>query len=150
MWYPIHAINLNILIVKGRSDLFLRVEIEKKIIGILILMIVMNFNIQIMAIGNLVSSVIALFINSKYSRKIIKYGILDQFKDVSKPFFISIISCLPAYFLLKYINYDIIILSLSCLSAISIYILISKLLRIREYNRISSFLKIKLSRKNIN
>ena len=67
MWYPIHAINLNILIVKGRSDLFLRVEIEKKIIGILILMIVMNFNIQIMAIGNLVSSVIALFINSKYS-----------------------------------------------------------------------------------
>ena len=39
MWYPIHAINLNLLQVKGRSNLFLKLEIVKKILGIIVLCI---------------------------------------------------------------------------------------------------------------
>ncbi|MDE6085216.1 MAG: lipopolysaccharide biosynthesis protein, partial [Muribaculaceae bacterium] len=55
MWYPIHSINLNLLQVKGRSDLFLRLEIMKKIIGVTILCITIPFGLLTMCWGAVVN-----------------------------------------------------------------------------------------------
>ncbi|MCL1933211.1 MAG: lipopolysaccharide biosynthesis protein [Candidatus Azobacteroides sp.] len=82
MWYPIHAINLNLLQVKGSSDLFLRLEIIKKAIGVSILCITIPLGVVAMCWGMVVSSLIALFINTYYTGKLIQVGYLKQMKDL--------------------------------------------------------------------
>lgn len=91
MWYPIHAINLNLLQVKGRSDLFLRLEIIKKIVGVCIMCITIPLGIKAMCIGMVVSSLISLFINTHYTGKLIDIGYLKQMRDLLPVFFNSLL-----------------------------------------------------------
>lgn len=82
MWYPIHAINLNILQVKGRSDYFLKLEVIKKIQGVLVLCITVPMGIVAMCYGSLISSIICLVWNTHYTKKLIGYGFFTQMKDL--------------------------------------------------------------------
>jgi len=82
MWYPIHAINLNLLQVKGRSDLFLRLEVIKKTIGIIILVITIPMGIVSMCIGMIVTSFLALIVNTHYTGKLINIGFIKQMGDL--------------------------------------------------------------------
>ena len=84
MLYPLHAINLNILQVKGRSDLFLKLEIIKKCYGILILLItVFCFKTPLaIALGGAVSSLISCFVNASPNKKLLNYSYLEQMKDL--------------------------------------------------------------------
>lgn len=82
MWYPIHSINLNLLMVKGRSDLFLRLEIIKKVIGVCILAITLPRGLIIFCYGTIVSSMISLIINTYYTGKLIQVGYWRQMKDL--------------------------------------------------------------------
>ena len=83
MWYPIHAINLSLLQVKGRSDLFLRLEIIKKILGVSILIFTMQISILGMCLGIVVSSLISLYINTYYTSKLIHVTFSEQMKDLT-------------------------------------------------------------------
>lgn len=80
MWYPVHAINLNLLQVKGYSGVFLKLEIVKKAIGISILIITVPLGIIAMCIGSIASSLISLIINTYYTGKIIDMGFFKQMK----------------------------------------------------------------------
>ncbi len=91
MWYPIHALNLNLLMVKGRSDLFLRLEIIKKIMGICILCISLPLGIVAMCYFNILSSLISLFINTYYTGKLINVGFLKQMRDIAPTLVLSIV-----------------------------------------------------------
>lgn len=82
MWYPIHAINLNLLQVKGRSDLFLRLEIIKKVIGVSILAFTLPRGLIVFCCGTIVSSMISLIINTYYTGKLIKVGYFVQMGDL--------------------------------------------------------------------
>lgn len=82
MWYPIHAINLNLLQVKGRSDLFLRLEIIKKILGVSVLFITAPFGLVVMCYGSVFNSLVALAINTYYTGKLINVGFLKQMRDL--------------------------------------------------------------------
>ena len=82
MWYPIHSINLNLLQVKGRSDLFLKLEIYKKIIGVVILCATIPLGLVAMCWGALLSSILALVINTHYTGKLIQVGFLTQMRDL--------------------------------------------------------------------
>ena len=82
MWYPIHAINLNLLQVKGRSDLFLKLEVWKKIIGVVTLCVTIPLGLTAMCVGRIVTSLIALFINTYYTGKLIQVGYWVQMKDL--------------------------------------------------------------------
>lgn len=90
MWYPIHAININLLLVKGRSDLLLRLEIIKKIIGIIVLCISVPWGILALCYSGILTSILCLVINTYYTGKLIKVGFTRQMSDVSKSFIISI------------------------------------------------------------
>lgn len=90
MWYPIHAINLNLLQVKGRSDLFLRLEIIKKVLGLSILVITLPLGLVYFCLGNIVSSMIALIINTYYTGKLIQIGYLKQMRDLLPIFGLSL------------------------------------------------------------
>lgn len=83
MWYPVHAINLNLLQVKGRSDLFLKLEIYKKIIGIIILFATVPIGLKAMCYGMILSSLISLAINANYTGKLISLGFVKQMIDLT-------------------------------------------------------------------
>ena len=91
MWYPIHAINLNLLQVKGRSDLFLRLEIIKKIIGIVVLVLSIPLGLLFMCYSCIAISVICLFINTYYTGKLINVGFIIQMKDLSGTLILSLL-----------------------------------------------------------
>lgn len=90
MWYPIHAINLNLLQVKGRSDLFLRLEIIKKILGITVLCITAPFGLVVMCYGQIFNSIVALTINTYYTGKLINVGFIRQMKDLLPTILLSL------------------------------------------------------------
>lgn len=91
MWYPVHAINLNLLQVKGRSDLFLRLEIVKKILGVAILVATVPFGVMAMCVGLVVSSYACLFINTYYTGDMIQLGFFKQLKFLLPIFVNSLI-----------------------------------------------------------
>ncbi len=91
MWYPIHAINLNLLQVKGRSDLFLRLEIIKKIMGLSILVITLPMGLVQFCYGEIFGCMIALVINTYYTGKLIQVGYWKQMKDLIPIFLLSLL-----------------------------------------------------------
>lgn len=91
MLYPLHAINLNILQVKGRSDLFLRLEVIKKMIAVIPITLGIFFGIEFMLWGGVCSSFVAFFLNSYYSADLIGYPTLRQIRDVLPTFLISFV-----------------------------------------------------------
>lgn len=91
MWYPVHALNLTLLQVKGRSDLFLKLEIIKKIIGIIILAISLPLGIIAMCYFSILSSLISLFINTYYTGKLIGVGFFKQMRDIFPTLLLSMI-----------------------------------------------------------
>ena len=82
MLYHLHSINLNILMVVGRSDLFLKLEIIKKTNVTIAIIVGLQFGIYGLLIGQVISSYIALLINTWYTAKFLNYSILEQSKDV--------------------------------------------------------------------
>lgn len=83
MWYPIHAINLNLLQVKGRSDYFLKLEVIKKILGIATLCVTIPLGLTAMCYGRVFTSVVCLGINTYYTKRIIGYGFSAQMRDLA-------------------------------------------------------------------
>lgn len=79
--YPLHSINLNILKVKGRSDLFLYLEIVKKIVLLLILVVSYQYGVIGILIGQVLNSLIIYIPNSFFSNRLIGYGVKEQVRD---------------------------------------------------------------------
>lgn len=89
MLYPLHAINLNMLNIQGRSDLFLRLEIIKKILAVPVIIIAIFFGIKVMILGMILLSFIAYFLNSYWSGRLINYSSFEQIRDILPSFLIA-------------------------------------------------------------
>jgi hypothetical protein len=108
----------------------------------------MNFSVKIMAAGNVVSSMIALFINTYYTKKLSSYGILMQIRDISPYLFLSILSCLPAFVLCGFYNSNALMLIASIILSVFIYILLSEILKVPELSMIFNSLS-KITNKRV-
>lgn len=89
MLYPLHSLNLNVLKVKGRSDLFLKLEIIKKIVILPTLIIGYFLGIKIMLYTMVFNSYFSFFLNTLYSEKLINYSCLKQIKDIFPNLFLG-------------------------------------------------------------
>lgn len=89
--WPIHTANLQAINAVGRSDIFLKLEIIKKIVGIGILCITVPFGIYAMLWGTVFSGVVSTFINAFPNRKLLNYGYLEQIKDIVPSLLLSLI-----------------------------------------------------------
>lgn len=81
MWWPIHALNLNVLLVKGESGKFFRLEVIKKIWGLSIMALTLPLGIVYFTAAGIVSSLFSLVINTYYTGKIIHVGYFRQMRD---------------------------------------------------------------------
>lgn len=82
IFYPIHSLNINILSVFGRSDLFLKLEIIKKITILIVVAICFNFGIMGLVWSSVINSILGLIINTYYSGKFLNYPTISQFRDL--------------------------------------------------------------------
>lgn len=123
---PISSYNLNILKVKGRSDLFLKVEIIKKVIGVIGIAVALPFGIKALVISLTAVSFIFVFINMFYCGKLIDYSVLNQIKDVGKLFIAGLVTFLLTVFireyLITYTQNNLLIISLISLSFSVLYL----------------------------
>ena len=133
MLYPVHAFNINVFKVYGRSDLFLKLELIKKVIIVIVLLIAINFGIMALVWSVVFTSFNSLLINTHYSKNIIKYSTKQQLLDMFPIFIFSGL----VFFIMKMIinilkegGYSIYLqLSLSILSGILIYLALNYLFK---------------------
>ena len=133
MLYPLHAINLNILQVKGRSDLFLRLEIIKKIIAVGPLVLGVLYSIEYMLWGSVCTSLIAYFLNSYYSADLIDYPTKEQIKDILPTFLVSFVTAAAMWSLTLLSLSNWLLLPLQCLLGIALAVFIYECLHLPEY-----------------
>ncbi|WP_421274771.1 lipopolysaccharide biosynthesis protein [Aeromonas veronii] len=97
MLYPIHSINLNLLQVTGRSDLFLKLEVMKKIIGVMVLLMSIPYGVLAMCLGFTLTSYLALLLNTYYTAKLTHLSQWQQCKDILPIWFAVIFSAALGY-----------------------------------------------------
>lgn len=141
MFWPVHTANLNAINAMGRSDWFLRLEIVKKITGMIILLSTMWFGVMAMAYSLLLSSVLSQIINSWPNRKLLNYGYLEQVRDFAPGILLAVIMGICVYFV-GFLPFSIIItLLIQTVVGAVIYIGVSAILRLEEYEYLVGMVK---------
>ena len=149
MLYPLHAINLNILQVKGRSDIFLKLEIIKKIIGVGPILLGVFYGIEPMLWGSVVTSIISYYLNSYYSAQMIQYSTWSQIKDILPTFFIAAIVAIIMWSLTLFnLSMWLLIILQICIGIILAFCLFEKT-KLSEYNEIKGLIMNTIHHKTI-
>ncbi len=139
--YPLHALNLNMLQIQGRTDIYLYIEIVKKIIAIGPICLGIFISIYWMLIGSIITGVICFFLNSYYTGKELGYSSWKQLGDVLPSYGVATIISLSVYFL-KYLPFSYwIILPIQLLVGVTVFFLVCKITDLPEYNDVKGIVK---------
>ena len=139
--YPIHTANLNAIKAVGRSDLFLILELIKKGIGIVLLFITIPISPMAICIASLVLSIISVFVNIWPNRKLIGYGIGEQFKDVLPVLALALASGGCVYWI-QYLPFkDWLVVLIQLFAGFGIYLLGAKFFKLEAFRYTMVLLK---------
>ena len=141
MFYPIHTANLNAIKALGRSDLFLKLEIAKKVVGLLLLLLTMRHGVIVMAYSLLFSSDSSQIINSWPNRKLLNYSYLEQLKDIIPSIILALFMGLCINIIGRTGMSQMLALGLQFIMGIIIYILGSKFLHIDSFAYLMNIVK---------
>ncbi|MDX1766552.1 MAG: lipopolysaccharide biosynthesis protein [Arenibacter troitsensis] len=140
MLYPLHILHLNLLVVKGYSNLNLKLEIIKKLILIPIILITVTISIKAMIYGLIMFSITEYFINSFYTKKLIGYSYKEQFVDIL-PFLIVSITTFLTVWSITFSNIDFkTMLIIQLISGMLMFVLINEIFRLSEYSELKTIL----------
>ena len=95
--YPIHLVNVQVLQAQGKSDLNFRITIIKNSLRIANIALMYRFGVIFIIIGEIVTSFAALGINTYYTRKLVEYGFIAQFKDIGSVMLPAIVAGVASY-----------------------------------------------------
>ena len=138
---PLHSINLNMLQVQGRSDLFLGLEIVKKVIGLAPLFIGACVGIFPMLYTTVITGIISYFLNSYFSGKLLGYSSWMQLRDIAPSFFISLTMAVTVY-CLKYLPIsNWFILPIQIAVGLVVFFFLCKTTKIEEYKEVIIMIK---------
>ena len=146
LWDCVTQVNLNLLYVKGHSDWVLRLEIIKKSIAFTILFASLGFGMYVICLGKAVYSVIALYLNTYYTKKLFNYGFWKQMKDLLPQLLLSLLMlgcCLVTSYLIP--NALIGLIS-SILVGLVVYLGGSHLLKLYGYTEFCQIIKSRIHR----
>ncbi|MEL7270203.1 MAG: lipopolysaccharide biosynthesis protein [Bacteroidota bacterium] len=144
LFHPMQYINLNYLNAKGRSDLFLKLEMIKNVLTVIAILITYKFGLAAMTIGYISVSCISFFINSYYTGKYINYGALKQLMDLSPYALAACFSVVPSFFICFLIPTMPVQLVLGVLLCIIFYMGIAYAMRFQELFEIKRLLLNKI------
>jgi len=147
MMYPLHALNLNMLNVKGRSDLFLRLEIIKKILMLPVIFIGIVYGIEIMLILMIVQTQISYILNSFWSGKLINYPMREQVRDILPSFLIAAVTAIAVFLLGCILPYTYIYkIIIQIILSVILVIGLSEITKIDSYIYIKEIVKPQISK----
>lgn len=129
-------INLNLLLIKGHSDWALRLEIIKKVIATLILIVSIPFGIVIMCWGRVMYSIIATYLNTHYTERLIGLSFKEQMKDIFPSLLLAILMSSTVYICIFYIPSDILKVIGGIIVGCAFYFIFSWLLKRDELKEI--------------
>jgi O-antigen/teichoic acid export membrane protein len=139
--YPLHAINLNMLKVQGRSDLFLGLDIIKRIISLAPLFVGAFVGIIPMLWVNIFVGIIGYFLNAYYSGRLLGYSSWMQLRDIAPSYALAIAIALPVWFL-KFLPLSYwIVLPMQIAVGATVFFACCKLFKMNEYKEIMEILK---------
>lgn len=145
--FPLHSINLNMLQVQGRSDIFLALEIVKKVLAVFPICMGIFVNIYWMLIASIITGILSFFLNSYYTGKRLNYSSFKQLKDVAPDYTVALIVALSVYFL-KFLPLSYwIILPIQILVGIVVCIIICEAIKLPEYFEIKTIITEKVLNK---
>lgn len=133
MFFPVQTTSMNAIKAIGRSDLFLKLEIIKKILGVAILLCTMWHGVEILAYGLLLTSIVNLVVNSWPTRKLLDYRYIDQVKDILPGILLAMFMGGAVYFVSLLPLDSIFVLLIQIVLGAVIYIGGSMLLRLEVY-----------------
>lgn len=142
-FWPIHTANLNAIKAMGRSDIFLKLEIFKKIIGIISILITLPFGVHIMAIGYLITAPLSAIINAFPNSKLLNYSFKEQLEDLV-PYFLLALFMAICIWQIQYLPIgNITIIAIQIISGALIYILGSRICKFDVYFELINMIKRK-------
>ncbi|WP_025743580.1 lipopolysaccharide biosynthesis protein [Aquimarina pacifica] len=144
IFIPINYINLNFLNAKGRSDLFLKLELAKNIITIIVILATFNFGLVAMTIGYVVSSILGFLLNTHYTKKYISYSAYSQLRDLIPYMITSLLIGLISFYISSHFENVSIQLVLGSLLIGGMYLVISEVLKFKEWIEIKGILSNRL------
>lgn len=146
--YPLHAINLNILQVLGRSDIFLYLEILKKTIGLVPIAIGVFCGIYYMLLASIFVGIVSLYLNTWYTGRKLNYTFWNQIRDIAPSYLTAFIIALSVYFI-KYLPMpSYVILVLQIMIGLTVGLTVSELFKFEEYKEIRSIVIKMVKRHN--
>lgn len=141
MFYPIHTANLNAIKAMGRSDLFLKLEIAKKIVGMILLLSTMWFGVMVMAYSLLVSMITSMVINSWPNRKLLNYSFKEQMIDIFPSIVLAVIMGAIVSIANKFGFSSLLTLLIQVPAGALIYLVGSKLLHLDSFEYLLEIIK---------
>jgi teichuronic acid exporter len=148
MLYPLHALNLNMLNVLGRSDLFLKLEIVKKILAVPVIIAGIVYGIIELILGMIALNFIAYYLNSYWSGKLIGYSFKEQVKDIMPSLILGVFIGLAVYGIGNLTAVSVYWkLTIQILSGSVIFFLIAELTKMNDYLYIKSIVLEKLNKR---
>jgi len=141
VFYPIHTANLTAINALGRSDISLKLEIIKKTIAIITLLVTIPLGIYAMAIGQVIQTFIISFINAYPNKKLMDYSYFEQIKDLMPSFILSVVMGVVVWFFHFIHIQQVILLIVQIISGIGIYVLLAKLSKNETFNYLISTLR---------
>lgn len=140
-FYPLHAINLNMLQVLGRSDLFLYLEIIKKIVGLIPILIGVFFGVYSMLITSCITTFLSLYLNTWYTGVELGYTFLKQLRDIVPSYLTAFVIALTVYYI-KYLPISsFYILMIQSMVGILVGFGFCELLKFDEYIELKNIIK---------
>lgn len=136
--YPLHALNLNILQVAGRSDLFLKLEIIKKCIAVIPILMGIFINIYWMLWSSVFAGFFAYYLNSYYSGKLLGYNIISQIKDIFPSFAIASVMAVATYWVSLLPCSPFILLPVQIIIGAGITLVLCAWFQLSEYKELKS------------
>lgn len=147
MFYPMHTANLNAIKAMGRSDYFLKLEIAKKAVGMILLLATMSFGVMAMAYSLLASTLASMIINSWPNKKLLCYGFKEQIIDIMPGILIAGAMGVAVYFVEFLELSSLMTLIIQIPAGAAIYIGVSHMLRIDSFEYLWSVAKGFLAKK---
>lgn len=147
MFWPIHTANLNAINAMGRSDCFLKLEIIKKAIGMILLLSTMHFGVMVMAYSLLVTTVTSMIINSWPNRNLLGYSLKEQIIDIFPGIFLALVMGLTISLVRLLALPDIVTLAFQIPLGAVIYIGLSYVFKIEPFEYLLNMVKSTLKKK---
>ena len=138
---PIYTANLNAIKAVGRSDLFLKLEILKKIVGLTAMFATIFISIEVMVYSYLVTTIISMCINAYPNKKLLDYSIKDQIFDILPTIAVACAMAIPCAMVLRLGLNDVLTLVIQILTGVFCYIGLSKLFKLESMNYLTDILK---------